>query len=362
MGRIQVRHLVIKASGYYFQATPAMKTAGIFSESLGKDLETAVARAGVLNKAWDEIRTGREQIASPAPRIGTLAHLIDKLRASSEWSDKAPATIRGLEYALRIIDPVFGPTQLKAITPDHCRNFYDALRTQGSTDRAARVMKWLRYLFNFGLRYQLTNSNPALAVRIKHPGPRSQVWDETDIRAAMDKARETGRPCIALTIQIAYDTSLRQGDILALTWEQFDGESLWLKQGKTGKEQRVPLWPETVQMIEATRISSGAIPMKTAPIIRGPHGRRYLSDNFTHRFRDTCRAAGVSNDLQFLDIRRTASKERAEAGATEAELAAGTGHSIEHGSQILDTYNPRSYALAKSAQDKRLKNKKGTKV
>ncbi len=362
MGRIQVRHLVIKASGYYFQATPAMRAAGIFSESLGKDLETAVGRAEALNAAWDEIRTGREQVATPAPSIGTLAHLVDKLRASSEWSDKAPATIRGLEYALRIIVPVFGPTQLKAITPGHCRDFYDVLRDQGSIDRAARVMKWLRYLFNFGLRYQLTDSNPALAVRIRRPGPRSQVWDETDIRAVMGKARKLGRPCIALTIQIAYDTSLRQGDILSLTWEQFDGESLWLKQGKTGKEQRVPLWPETVRMIEQERRGSGLVPMKTAPIIRGPHGRRYLSDNFTHRFRDICRAVGVSNDLQFLDIRRTASKERAEAGSTEAELAAGTGNSIEHGSQILDVYNPRSYALAKTAQDKRLRNKKGTKV
>lgn len=65
------------------------------------------------------------------------------------------------------------------------------------------------------------------------------------------------------------------------------------------------------------------------------------------------RIAGIPDDVQLRDIRRTASKERAEAGATEAELAAGTGHSIERGSQILDVYNPRSYSLAKSAQDKR---------
>ena len=362
MGSIKIRHMVARSGAFYFQATPAMRTAGIFSEPLGSSLEKAVARAEALNAAWDEIRTGHEPVATAPPRPGTFAHLVQRLRQSSEWSDKAPATIRGLEYALRIIVPVFGPTPLKAITPDHCRDFYDTLRDQGSTDRAARVMKWLRYLLNFGLRYQLTDSNPALAVRIRHPGPRSQVWDETEISAVMDKAREVGRPCIALAIQIAYDTSLRQGDVLALTWEQFDRESLWLKQGKTGKEQRVPLWPETVKTIEAARRRSGAIPLPTAHIVCGPHSRRYLSDNFTHRFRDICRTAGVSDDLQFLDIRRTASKERAEAGATEAELAAATGHSIEHGAQILDVYNPRSYALAKAARDKRLRNKKGTKV
>ncbi len=362
MGRIQVRHLVSKASGYYFQATPAMKRAGIFSEPLGADLEKAVAKAEALNAAWDEIRTGREQVAAPAPHIGTLAHLVHKLRASSEWKDKGPRTIEELDFALSVIVPVFGPSPLKAITAEHCSEFYDVLREQGSVHRAGKVMKWLRYLFNFGIRYHQTDFNPTMAVRIKHPKSRRQVWEEVDIRNVMDKAVEMGRPCIALGVQIAYDTSLRRGDILALTWEQFDGESLWIKQGKTGKGQRVPLWPETVQMIEATRISSGAIPMKTAPIIRGPHGRPYLNHNFTHRFRDICRAAGIADDLQFLDIRRTASKERAEAGASEAELAASTGHSIERGSQILDTYNPRSYALAKSAQDKRLRNKKGTKV
>ncbi len=36
-----------------------------------------------------------------------------------------------------------------------------------------------------------------------------------------------------------------------------------------------------------------------------------------------------------------------------AELAASTGHSIERGGQILDTYNPRSFEMAKAAQAKR---------
>jgi len=62
---------------------------------------------------------------------------------------------------------------------------------------------------------------------------------------------------------------------------------------------------------------------------------------------------------QLPDLRRIASKERAEAraGATGAELASSTGHSIEHGSKILDTYNSRSFEQAKSAEDKRRKRR-----
>ncbi len=70
------------------------------------------------------------------------------------------------------------------------------------------------------------------------------------------------------------------------------------------------------------------------------------------------RRFGAPTILQFRDLRRTASKKRAKAGASEAELAAGTGHSVARSAEILNVYNPPSYALATSAQDKRRRHKK----
>ena len=261
---------------------------------------------------------------------------------------------------MKVLEPVFGPTRLEKITPDHCERFYNLLRAQGSIHRAAKIMKWFRYMFGFGLRFDLARSNPTLAVRVKHPKPRRQVWGEDQVTAVIRTAGDMDRPCIALAVQIAYDTSLRAGDIRALTWGQFDGESLWLKQQKTDKEQRAPLWPETISMIVASR--GDTIPLATAPIIRAPHGRPYAKDNFEHRFRDICRAAGIPDGLQFRDIRRTAATERAEGGATAPELAAATGHSIAHGARILDTYIKTNYGMAQNAQAKRRLNKKGPKV
>ncbi len=222
-------------------------------------------------------------------------------------------------------------------------------------------MKWFRYVFGFGIRFELTRSNPTLAIRIKQPPPRRHVWNPEQITAVIRAATDMERPCIALAVQIAYDTSLRPGDIRALTWGQFDCESFWLKQQKTGTDQRVPLWPDTIAMIQAAR--GDTIPMPGAPIIRAPHGRPYRKDNFEHRFRNICRAINLPDDLQFRDIRRTAATERAEGGATVAEIAASTGHSIAHGARILDTYvNTKNYEMAQNAQAKRLRNRKGPKV
>ena len=358
MPRDWPRHFIIKRSGFYFQATPAMKRAGIFSEPLGKDMTVAVARAEALNAAWDEIRQGLEPVAKRPARRGTFSHLVEELRQSSEWKDKAVATTDELEYALGIIEPIFGDFDLKQITPAACRAFYDALRDQGSVHRAARVMKWLRYLFNFAIRYQIADNNPTSAVRIKHPKGRKALWSEGQIRAVIAKAREMDRPCIALAVQIAYATALREQDVLALTWGHFDGDRLLLDQQKTQVPISCPLSNTTVRMIQVCR--QGTIPLPMVPIIRGPHGRAYTKDNFTHRFRDICRAAGIPDDLQFRDLRRTTATELAAAGATAPEIAAVTGHSISRSQKILDTYVQGGEELARNAQAKR--NRKETKV
>ena len=351
------RHFVTRPSGFYFQATPAMRIAGIFSESLGKEMTTAKARAQALNAAWDEIRHGLEPVGKRPTLPGTLSHLVEGLRQTNEWTDKAPATIDELEYALAIIEPIFGAYALKQITPEACMAFYSALREQGSIHRAARVMKWLRYLFNYAIRIHKADANPTLAVRIKHPKAREALWSENQIKAVISKAKEVGRPCIALAVQIAYATALREGDVLALNWGHFDGERLSLTQAKTDKTICCPLSPETVAMIEALRAKAGVVPLATAPIIRGPHGRRYLKDNFTHRFRDICRAAGLPDHLQFRDLRRTTATELAAAGATAAEIAAVTGHSITRSQRILDTYVRAGEDIARNAQAKRNKGR-----
>ena len=357
MARKWPRHFVVKPSGFYFQATPPMRDAGILSEALGTDIKVARARAEALNEAWDEIRQGREPVGKAPALPGSFSHLVEKLRKSSAWTDKAPRTREELEFALGVIEPVFGPTMLKAITPEACREFYDILREKGSVHRAAKVAKWLRYCLGFAERSGFISSNPARSFKIRHPGAREALWQRDQVLAVIARATVEGRPCMALAVQIAYDTALRQGDILALTWGQFDGDRLTVKQQKTGKVIEVPLSAVTVDMIEAMKCAGSAVPMTKAPIIRGPHGRAYAKDHFTHRFRAICRAAKIPDNLQFRDIRRTVTTELAANGATAAEIAAVTGHSIGRSQRILDTYVRTGHDMAAAAQRKRNKGR-----
>ena len=114
---MRVRHLVQKPSGCYYQATPAMKRAGIVSESLGKDLTKAIKRAEFLNHQWDRIRRSEEP-RTLAPIPGTFNALLAKVEASAEYRDKQPRTREELDYAVKIIRPVFGPQPARS---DHSR-------------------------------------------------------------------------------------------------------------------------------------------------------------------------------------------------------------------------------------------------
>ena len=70
MPREYPRHFVIRPSGFYFQATPAMKRGGIFSEALGREITSAVGRAQALNASWDQIRRGLARISQTKRCIG----------------------------------------------------------------------------------------------------------------------------------------------------------------------------------------------------------------------------------------------------------------------------------------------------
>ena len=72
-----------------------------------------------------------------------------------------------------------------------------------------------------------------------------------------------------------------------------------------------------------------------------PIDRRWLTNQFAG-LRKSC---GLEH-LQARDLRRTAIVLMGEAGATEAQIAAVSGHSIERTRQILETYLPRTLKMA----------------
>ncbi len=169
---------------------------------------------------------------------------------------------------------------------------------------------------------------------------RRHVWSPE----AEDRFLAVASPEMVLAYALHAYTAQRQSDLLAMTWAQYRGGSIRLRQGKTGAWVEVPVHRELRKVLDAA-------PRVSTHILTDARGRPWRADAFRHHWRATTLAAGLDG-LQNRDLRRTAMVRMAEAGATDIQIAAVSGHTIEETKKILETYIPRNAAMARAAVER----------
>jgi len=341
-----MKHLIIDGRGaathYKFKPSQSMRRAGFRGQSFGPDRAAAEAYVALQNAAHDAARHAK---AAPKPSAATIAGLIDRFLVDPIfYTAKAPATQDEIDYAFQRIRAALGPALVRSLKRADCRAYYAELLLEGSPHRARKIMKWLHRLFEFAIELGGLENNPARRLQIQKPPARDAVWlpAEVDavIAAALAPHRSSqgniaeARPSVALAIQIAYDTSLPQQDILALTWNQYDGEGLTVRQMKrrgAGRDLWLPLGARSLEMIEATDKTS------THLIVSEQTAQPYPDKNiFGRAFRKIKDRAGVRPGLTFHDLRTTALTEMGNRGSTNAEIISFSGHNIT--SPVLGGY------------------------
>ena len=173
-----------------------------------------------------------------------------------------------------------------------------------------------------------------------HRSDRSEmIWLPEHIEAFMGVASvELQRALI-----LALHTGQRQGDLLRLTWSNYDATRalITLRQGKTNRRVGIPCTSALRRMLDSVEKTS-------AVILATKTGLPWKSRYFKAQWEATSRKAGIE-DLHFHDLRGTAVTMLAEAGCTTPQIAAITGHSLKTVSSILDRYLARTRVLATEA-------------
>lgn len=121
------------------------------------------------------------------------------------------------------------------------------------------------------------------------------------------------------------------------------GGRLWLtlRQAKTKELVDVPAHRDLEAMLRAAE-------RRSLMVVPSPTGKQWSYRNFSRSWDKARQAAGVDG-VQRRDLRRTAMVRMAEAGATTAQIAAVSGHTIDQTARILDTYIPRRGEVAAGA-------------
>lgn len=150
-------------------------------------------------------------------------------------------------------------------------------------------------------------------------------------------------PAVRLAFHLLFYTAQRPVDVLRMRWSDYDGDIIRLRQQKTGKLVEVPCHSELQLILEDAKAERSGL-----TIVGQKNGRPMNRDSLTAKFKRIRRSCGLEH-LQARDLRRTAMVLMGEAGATELQIAAVSGHSIESTRQILETYLVRTAKMGRAA-------------
>lgn len=349
MATLKLKHVHLVRGKWRWVVPKAWREIGAVSEYLTRDdvlTPAAIERANGLNAWWSaalaERRGGRPKAVIVPNSLGAL---IPEFQRSPDYKGMRKRTREGVDWALKVIARYpMARAPADRIEPRDCLAFHQKMLDGKGPHQAKRALTWLRRLLSFARLRGALAVNPAGKLGLRSQPPREQSWTREQIEAFKARALKRGRPSMALAVQLAYDSSQRQADVLAAAWTQFDGEGISWRQGKTGRKVWTPLSEATLAMLaETPRVSTQIIVSETT-------GKPYIDRGaFGRVFRKIRMKAGLPADLRYADLRRTAASE-VMAGGGRAEPI--TGH--RPGSPVLRVYEVPNRDAARAAQKARL--------
>jgi len=160
------------------------------------------------------------------------------------------------------------------------------------------------------------------------------IWTRDKVLALYDRAPDHMRG----PILFALHSSWRQGDILSLDWNAYDGLGFSAYQGKTKQYVYAPCTRAVAGFVARHRERSG-------PVFLTQSGRPWLSKHFQHSFADLAKGCGIEG-LTFHDLRGTVQTALGEAGLSDLQISALAGHELAGKNQILGSYASRTKLMA----------------
>ena len=254
-------------------------------------------------------RQAHERRRAPSPT--NLSTLITLYRGSSDFRHTKAVTRQEYDRYLDKIRMEFGRLSLDELQKPATRGKFKEWRDGMADKPRSADFAWmvLVRVLSFAKDRGIISVNIAeRGGRLYRSKRRDRTWSDTDVAAF----EAVAPPHMRLAIQLALWTGQRKGDLLRLSWNDFDGSNLRFSQSKTKARVLVPMG--SLASVLSTQIGNGTI-------LKNSRGGAWTSDGFNTSWRKCCAKAGVV-DLTFHDLRGTAITRMALAGCTVPEIAA----------------------------------------
>lgn len=298
----------------------------------------------------------------------TFQSVINRYQESTDFTDRAARTKKDYVGHIKIIERKFGDMPITAVADPRARDEFLTWRDEmaaKSRRQADYTFATLARIISWAKNRNIIAVNQCLDPGKLYKSKRaSLIWSEDDQKAILHHAPERLR----LVFLMALYTGQRQGDLLKLTWNAYDGKYITLTQSKSGREVAIPV----ARTLKAY-LDEAAKKRTAVTILTNSRGQPWTPDGFRTSWGKLCAKAQVETEIgpekekirltpnrTFHDIRGTAVTRLAEVGCSNPEIATITGHSLKDVETILEHYMARTKKMANSAIRKINEHEHGT--
>ena len=312
----------------------------VTGERLSDDRDERAARALEINKTLKGTRPKRAD--------GSVDDIAAKYKAAPEYMSLRASSRRDYAQRLDAVCETWGRYPIASLERKHILALRD--KYASTPTKANKLVAMLRILLAFAIDRDYRRNNPAKDVKRLATGDGHATWPDW----AIDRFLASAPPMMAQALKLGLYTGQREGDVLAMSWHDYDGEQIHVVQRKTGWDGWIPAHSALRESLDARE--------RVSPIILTTEtGKPFHGSNFRHHFGKAMKAAGLEG-LTFHGLRYTAAARLAEAGCSLKEIAAITGHKslgmIEKYSRDADQKRLAGAAILRLENATRTKNGK----
>lgn len=264
-------------------------------------------------------KTAGSKLGRPIP--GSIRSLCVEYFKSSMFRELDPRTQRVRRGILERFceNKADGDKPFRLLLPRHIRQRRDEMMDR--PEAANGMVKALRQLFKFAMRYDHHDSNPAVGVEyLRGNAEGFHSWTLTEIEQF--EGRHPIGTAARLALALALYTGQRRADLVQFGRQHVRDGWLVFTQHKGRNRQpvrlEIPIIPELQGILDAS-------PAGDLTFLVTAFKKPFTSNGFGNRFRKWCDEAGLTH-CSVHGLRKAAAARLAELGCTEQEIMAITGY------------------------------------